>query len=107
MAEMRSDYGRTYLEDIVGKTVGRVARRGDQVAIFFADKTFVYLEADKDWDATLIADDGEIGRYDAKELGIIDDEEYRRLGAEQERERSDAERREYERLRAKYEGPAA
>lgn len=87
--------------DCKGKTIEEATDTVSGFGLRFTDRTFYFAEAD---------DEGIYSRepslMDALDLGIIDVTEYDRARDEQRQAEVEAERQEYERLKAKFEAKA-
>lgn len=101
----------TDLEELVGKTVAKAIDFDEErLGLIFTDDTYLYIRprSGYDGDASLEWDEMPDDDEHKVALGLMTREEYDRLKAEQkihnEALRQQHERREYERLKAKFEG---
>ncbi len=99
--------GRTFTqlerrEEMIGKTI-KAVNRDDKLAISFTDNSFIFFHGEPYDDSHIV----EVSRYfdnlDLHDIDLISYEEWKELYAEQQREKEDKERAQYEQLKAKFE----
>ena len=92
------------IEEALGKRLERVWHEYDEVVLFFDDETWAHCQGD---DRIKFPSLGELACSDMRDAGIITEEAYQAIlqekDAERANEREQRERKEYERLRAKFE----
>ena len=100
-------------EQAIGKTIAKIDKgSGPACVITFMDDTFAVIEASLDYDQEaecnwLLVQAAlrwvSNWTYDAKKFGIISEEEREDIHSLDRKDREDVERRQYERLKAKFE----
>lgn len=104
--------GGGYVADkFVGKTVEKVVEGIDSVLIKFTDGTYTGIQARREWDELTTEFNEPVG-FGLVDLGVMTHEEYQAAytaqqeaqKAKSEKEREEKELRDYERLKAKFEG---
>jgi hypothetical protein len=95
--------------DLAGKTIQDVYYSDDGwLGLVFEDDTFLLCRGGRQWESDVLEIDDAPDDSELLALGLITDEEFRAEKRREEAERKAAreayERREYEKLRAKFEG---
>lgn len=95
---------------LVNKTIVKAVRPGGGVLLFlqFDDNTHMFIEVESEYNVALFNFNPHVNNEDMREVGLISDDEYQAILADNERIRQRSrdmnDRITYEHLKAKFEG---